>query len=100
MVGARFFRIANLEHVWVEASVFENDLPTSQWTSPSTSRFRSCRSRVRWDRSYVYPYLDEETRTGLVRSYWTSGPRAAARDVSDVDFTVDWATACKCRNRP
>jgi Cu(I)/Ag(I) efflux system membrane fusion protein len=66
--GMRLFRIAALAEVWVEADVYEGDLPRVHvgQTATVTLDFlpgRSYEAKVR----YVYPYLDAKTRTGRVR---------------------------------
>ena len=71
--GQRLYEIAALDEVWVEAEVFEGDLPyvtkdqSVQVTLPYLPG-RSFEGRV----SYVYPYLDEGTRTGRVRVVLTN----------------------------
>jgi Cu(I)/Ag(I) efflux system membrane fusion protein len=66
--GARLYRIAALDRVWVEAEVFEADLgliepgDMARVTLPY-SPGDALQGRV----SFVYPYLDGTTRTGRVR---------------------------------
>jgi Cu(I)/Ag(I) efflux system membrane fusion protein len=66
--GMRLFRIAALEKVWVEADVYEADLAhvrVGQAASVTLDYLpeRSYAAKV----SYIYPYLNPETRTGRVR---------------------------------
>jgi hypothetical protein len=64
----RLFRIAALEKVWVEADVYEADLAhvrVGQAASVTLDYLpeRSYAAKV----SYIYPYLNPETRTGRLR---------------------------------
>ena len=66
--GSRLFRIAGLERVWVEAEVYESDLPLIEIGQQATIDLsylpgRSFAGRV----SFVYPYLQAGSRTGRVR---------------------------------
>jgi Cu(I)/Ag(I) efflux system membrane fusion protein len=66
--GMRLYRIAALSRVWVEAEVYEADLPHVRVGQPATVTLdyvpgQSYAATV----SYVYPYLDPTTRTGRVR---------------------------------
>lgn len=66
--GERLFRIVPLQKVWVEADVYEHDLPEVKLghrveiTMPYMPG-RKYQGRV----SYIYPTLDGRTRTGKVR---------------------------------
>lgn len=66
--GMRLFRIAALDRVWVEAEVYESELPRVKTGQRAvvTLPFQpgeELRGRV----SLVYPALNPETRTGMVR---------------------------------
>jgi Cu(I)/Ag(I) efflux system membrane fusion protein len=66
--GMRIFRIADLSAVWVEADVYESDLPLVRAGQPvritlSYLPGQSFDGTV----SYVYPYLDARARTGRIR---------------------------------
>lgn len=66
--GMRLYRIAALNEVWVEAEVYEADLPlvrVGQAASVTLDYLpgRSYEAKV----SYIYPYLNAEARTGRVR---------------------------------
>jgi Cu(I)/Ag(I) efflux system membrane fusion protein len=66
--GARLFRIASLDRVWVEADVYEADLPRVHVGQPATVSLdmpgaRSYEASV----AYIYPALDPQTRTARVR---------------------------------
>ncbi|HEY3233770.1 MAG TPA: efflux RND transporter periplasmic adaptor subunit [Polyangiaceae bacterium] len=66
--GMRLFRIAALNKVWVEAEVYEGDLPQARVGQSATVTLdylpgHSYEAKV----AYVYPYLDPKSRTGRVR---------------------------------
>ena len=66
--GTRVLRIAALDHVWIEAEVYEGDLPrikvgdAAQVTLPYVAG-KTFQGKV----GFVYPYLESSTRTGRVR---------------------------------
>lgn len=64
--GQRLFRIAALDKVWVEADLFETDLPRVKVGMPATVALGTgptFTGKV----TFIYPYLDAQTRTGRVR---------------------------------
>jgi Cu(I)/Ag(I) efflux system membrane fusion protein len=66
--GMRLYRIAALNRVWVEAEVYEADLPHVHLgqTASVTLDYQpghSYQAKI----AYIYPYLDANTRTGRVR---------------------------------
>jgi Cu(I)/Ag(I) efflux system membrane fusion protein len=66
--GMRLYRIAALNKVWVEAEVYEADLPhvrVGQMASVSLDYLpgHSYDAKI----AYIYPYLDPTARTGRVR---------------------------------
>jgi Cu(I)/Ag(I) efflux system membrane fusion protein len=66
--GQRLFRIADLADIWVEADVYESDLPrvTKGMTASITLDYLPDR-RFDGKVAFVYPYLDPASRTGRVR---------------------------------
>ncbi len=68
MTGMELFRIADISRVWVQADVYEYELP---WVKKGTAAVvtldylpgRTFRGTV----SYVYPYLEGKTRTATAR---------------------------------
>ncbi|MEE8219016.1 MAG: efflux RND transporter periplasmic adaptor subunit, partial [bacterium] len=66
--GEMLYRIAGLDKIWIEAELYESELPLvdvgqeAEVTLPYLPG-RSFRGRV----SFVYPYLEGESRTGRVR---------------------------------
>jgi Cu(I)/Ag(I) efflux system membrane fusion protein len=66
--GMRLYRTASLDRVWIEADVYEADFARVHAGEKASVTLdylpgRSYEARV----SYVYPYLNPETRTGRVR---------------------------------
>jgi Cu(I)/Ag(I) efflux system membrane fusion protein len=66
--GARLYRIAKLDKVWVEADVYEADLAHVRPGQAATVTLdylpgRTYEAKV----AYVYPFLDPAARTGRVR---------------------------------
>lgn len=66
--GDRLLRIADLARVWVEAQVYEADLPFVREGMPATVTLSHMSSTEKAAKvSYVYPYLTDGSRTGRVR---------------------------------
>ncbi len=68
MPGMRLYRLADLSTVWIEGDVFEQDLSYVRVGSPARVELaaypgRSLAGRV----SFVWPVVDEQSRTGRVR---------------------------------
>src|SRR5207249_2975282 len=66
--GARLYRLADLATVWIQAQVYEQDLPFVKLGQEAVVTLASqpdpkFRGRV----TYVYPMVDEKTRTARVR---------------------------------
>jgi Cu(I)/Ag(I) efflux system membrane fusion protein len=66
--GMRLFRLAGLEHIWVEAQIYEAELPLVAVGQPAEVVLpylpgRRFSGKV----AYVYPYLDDASRTGRIR---------------------------------
>ncbi|WP_394836973.1 efflux RND transporter periplasmic adaptor subunit [Pendulispora rubella] len=71
--GMRLFRIAALDKVWIEADVYEADLPHVRVGQSAKVTLdylpgRSYDAKV----GYVYPYLESKSRTGRVRVVLTN----------------------------
>jgi Cu(I)/Ag(I) efflux system membrane fusion protein/cobalt-zinc-cadmium efflux system membrane fusion protein len=68
MPGQMLFRIADLSSVWVEADVYERDLAAVRVGQRATVTFEAYPGEEFSDRAaYVYPALNEATRTARVR---------------------------------
>ena len=66
--GMRLLRIAALDRVWVEAEVYESELALLAVGAPATVTFPYLPGRRFAGRiAFVYPWLDDATRTGRVR---------------------------------
>jgi RND family efflux transporter MFP subunit len=66
--GQMLFRIADLSTVWVEAAVYERDLAMVRVGSPAAVSLEAYPGQAFSARAaYVYPSLNEETRTAKVR---------------------------------
>jgi len=66
--GMKLYRLADLGIVWVFAQVYEQDLPYVQLGQEATVKLASLPDReFRGRVTYVYPSVDEKTRTARVR---------------------------------
>jgi RND family efflux transporter MFP subunit len=66
--GMRLLRIAGLDRVWVEAEIYESELPLLEIGDRATVTLRYLPGRELHGRiAFVYPWLDGATRTGRVR---------------------------------
>ncbi|UCH83667.1 MAG: efflux RND transporter periplasmic adaptor subunit [Candidatus Latescibacterota bacterium] len=66
--GDRLFRIASLDRVWIEASVFETDLGLlTEGTAATVALTGLTGVELPGTVDYVYPYLESDTRTGRIR---------------------------------
>lgn len=67
-MGQRLFRIADLGEIWVEADVYESDLPRITRHMPASITLDYLPGRTfEGTVAFVYPYLDPASRTGRVR---------------------------------
>jgi Cu(I)/Ag(I) efflux system membrane fusion protein len=66
--GKRLFRLAGLDEVWVEAEVYESELPLLSIGDSALVTFPYLPGRTFTGTiAFVYPYLDPGSRTGRVR---------------------------------
>jgi Cu(I)/Ag(I) efflux system membrane fusion protein len=66
--GMTLYRLADLGIVWVYAQLYEQDLPYVQLGQEATVRLSSLPDReFRGRVTYIYPNVDEKTRTARVR---------------------------------
>ncbi|MCX7722037.1 MAG: efflux RND transporter periplasmic adaptor subunit [Verrucomicrobiae bacterium] len=66
--GMKLYRIANLDTVWVQAQIFEQDLVFVKPGQPAVVTLSSLPEReFQGQVNYIYPALDEKTRTARVR---------------------------------
>jgi Cu(I)/Ag(I) efflux system membrane fusion protein len=68
MAGQRLFRIADLADIWVEADVYESDLPRITKGMPASITLDYLPGKTFDGKvAFIYPYLDPASRTGRVR---------------------------------
>jgi Cu(I)/Ag(I) efflux system membrane fusion protein len=66
--GMKLYRLAGLDQVWIEAEVYEADLPLVRVGQPAEVGLAYLPGqRFAGKVSYLYPYLNDSTRTGRVR---------------------------------
>ena len=66
--GQRLYRISALDSVWIEAQVYEYELPSVNVGQRATVTLPYLPDKeFEGEVSYLYPYLDEKTRTGRIR---------------------------------
>lgn len=66
--GMRLMRIADLSRVWVEADVYESELPLVQRGMPVTVSLPYLPGQTfEGTVDYLYPYLEGQSRTGRIR---------------------------------
>jgi Cu(I)/Ag(I) efflux system membrane fusion protein len=66
--GERLFRIGGIDRVWVEAEVYESDLPVVAVGQTATVTLPYAPGQTYTGRvSFIYPYLQGATRTARVR---------------------------------
>ena len=89
--GMRLYRIAGLDRVWVEAEVYESELPliTVGQEAEVTLPYLPDK-RFNGKVSFVYPYLDDATRTGRFRIELANENLDLRPDMyADVELEVD-----------
>jgi Cu(I)/Ag(I) efflux system membrane fusion protein/cobalt-zinc-cadmium efflux system membrane fusion protein len=68
MPGESLYRIADLSVVWVEADVYERELPSLRRGAPATITLDAYPGmRFQGHVTYVYPFVEEKTRTVKAR---------------------------------
>lgn len=68
MAGQTLYRIADLSNVWVEAEVYETDLPVVRVGARAAVSLQAYPDRTFTGRvTYIYPMVTQETRTVRVR---------------------------------
>ncbi|MFQ5526920.1 MAG: efflux RND transporter periplasmic adaptor subunit [Thermoanaerobaculia bacterium] len=89
--GMRLYRIAGLETVWVEAEVYESELPlVSVGQEAEVALPYLPGKRFRGEVSFVYPYLGDQTRTGRVRVELANPSLELRPDMyADVELEID-----------
>jgi Cu(I)/Ag(I) efflux system membrane fusion protein len=89
--GERLYRIADLDRVWVEAEVYEQDIPlirVGQRALVTLSHLPG--KRIEGTVGFVYPYLHDKTRTARLRIELPNPELALKPDMyAEVDIAVD-----------
>jgi Cu(I)/Ag(I) efflux system membrane fusion protein len=66
--GMNLYKIADISKVWIDAAIYEYEVPLIQLGQEATVDLSYAPAEVlRGKVTYVYPYLDEKTRTVRVR---------------------------------
>lgn len=89
--GARVMRIAGLDTVWVDAEIYEDELPLVEKGQHADIRLTHVPdSHYHGKLTYIYPYLDPKTRTGKARIELDNAELALKPDMfADVTIEVD-----------
>jgi len=80
--GEPLFEIANLDHIWIQADVYESELPFVRIGAPATTTLsylpgRTWKGRV----TFIAPTVDPMTRTVKVRSEFENADGALKPDM-------------------
>jgi Cu(I)/Ag(I) efflux system membrane fusion protein len=87
--GEALYRIADLSVVWVEAEVYEDDIARMEIGQRARIAVQGVPGReFEGTVSYVYPYLDGQTRTGRVR-FEVPNPDGALKPEMYADVTAE-----------
>jgi len=91
MPGERLLDIADLGTVWVVAEVSEPDIGSVRTGQPARITFAGIPGRVFSSKiAYIYPVLDEETRTTRVRfTLLNQGGELKPQMYATIEFAVD-----------
>jgi len=89
--GARLYRIAPLDRVWIEAAVQEADLPLVEVGQAARISLTSLPGEsLVGNVAYVYPTLDADTRTGRIRIVLQNPEHKLLPDMyADVELRID-----------
>lgn len=92
--GQRLYRIAALDRIWVEAAIYESDLPlVKKGMSAKVSLPYATDREIEGKVAVVYPYLNAMTRTGKVRIELSNKDLALKPDMfADVTLAVALGT--------
>jgi Cu(I)/Ag(I) efflux system membrane fusion protein len=89
--GMRLYRIADLDRVWVEAEIYEAQIPLVRKGMTVTVSLSSVATApVSGTVSFIHPYIDERTRTARVRIELDNKDLALKPDMfAEVDLQVE-----------
>ena len=86
--GMSLYRVADLSVVWVEADVYERELSLVREGAPATLTVDAYpEDRLRGRVTYIYPYVEERTRTVRVRVELPN-PRGRLKPGMYADVTI------------
>jgi hypothetical protein len=90
MPGQTLYKVADLTTVWVEADVYETELTGVRVGAPATISVNAYPGqRFNGRVLYIYPYLDESTRTNKVRfEFANRGGRLKPGMYADVELKM------------
>ncbi len=93
--GQTLYKIADLSTVWVEADVYERELPLIKPGDRATVTLDAYPNQQFSGRViYIYPYVDEKTRTNKVRyEFANAGGRLKPGMFANIDIAVPSGTA-------
>jgi len=98
--GMILYRVADLSTVWVEAEIFESQLPRLKVGQEAILEFPSLPGRqFKGTIRYLYPFLDQQTRTMRV-SIELPNPDMSLRKGMYADVTFDVPTASQVLTVP
>lgn len=80
--GEPLFEIANLDHIWIQADVYESELPFVRLGAPATTTLSYLPGRT-WNGrvTFIAPTVDPMTRTVKVRSEFDNADGALKPDM-------------------
>lgn len=89
--GTRLFRIANLDTIWIEAEIYEEQIPLVKIGQGATVRLSHTGAKpTEGVISFIYPFLDDKTRTARVRVEMANASGDLKPDMfAEVDIQVD-----------
>ena len=90
MAGESLFEVADLSHLWIDAWIFESDMPVMKPGLQGTITFPSLGNRsFTTPITFLYPQIDSQTRRGRVRLELDNPDRLLRPDLwASVDFQV------------
>jgi len=89
--GRRLYRIAGLDRIWIEADIYESELPLIEVGQQATVSLPYLPGKRFLGRvGFVYPYLEDTTRTGRIRIELANEKLELRPDMfADVELTID-----------
>lgn len=92
--GMKLYTIADLSSVWVEADIYEYEIPSVKVGVPATLTLASSPGKKFSGKAvFIYPYLEETTRTVKVRFQFANpGGKLKPNMYADVEIKVSSGT--------